>query len=203
MNIIKNHLTEDQYFRDEHKKRQIYIHHTAGGPSAVNTIHGWQFNKERIGTAYVIDGSGAIYEAFEPKYWAYHLGLKTSNNYALNMSSIGIEVCNWGQLIFRDGKFWNYINKEVPKEQVEELSSAYRGFQYYHKYNDAQLKSLKELLVSLCNNFNISKGYHSSMFDINQDALNGEAGIWTHTSVRTDKVDCSPQKNLIQMLSSI
>lgn len=196
-------LKDAQYFKEKQFKNQIVIHHTAGSGKAANVIHGWDFNAERVGTAYVIDASGEVVKAFEPEYWAYHLGLKSISNSQLNKNSIGIEICNWGQLIKKsDGKYYNYINKEVPESEVVQIAK-FRGFEYYHKYNDAQIESLRKLLLELAAKFAIPLDYNSDMWDISQNALSGKKGIYTHVSYRSDKNDCSPQFNLIQMLKSL
>ena len=194
-------LTKDQFFDEKCVKTQIVLHHTASGPSAQNVIHGWQYNADKIGTAFVIDGSGEIYKAFEEDRWAYHLGLKASNNMRLQQGSIGIEICNWGQLILKDGKYLNYINKEVPASEVVELD--YRGFKYYHAYTDAQIDSVKNLLIVLCEKYGIPKTHFEIMFDVNTSALSGTPGIWAHTSYRTDKVDINPQPKIIEMLKNL
>lgn len=195
-------LKDNQYFKEKTFKNQIVLHHTAGGGNAENVIHGWDFNVEKIATAYLIDGKGIVVKAFEPEYWAYHLGLKTSNNLPLNKASIGIEICNWGQLIKKGEKYFNYINKEVPENEVVQISK-FRGFEYYHKYNDLQIESLKKLLLELCTKFSIDKKYNSDMWDICQRAFMGVNGIFTHVSYRNDKNDCSPQFNLIEMLKQL
>lgn len=196
-------LKDNQYFKEKQFKNQIVIHHTAGSGKAANVIHGWDFNAERVGTAYVIDVSGEVVKAFEPEYWAYHLGLKSISNSQLNKNSIGIEICNWGQLIKKsDGKYYNYINKEVPESEVVQIAK-FRGFEYYHKYNDAQIESLRKLILELAAKFAIPLDYNSDMWDISQNALAGKKGIYTHVSYRSDKNDCSPQFNLIQMLKSL
>jgi len=195
-------LTDNQYFKEKQFKNQIVIHHTAGGGNAVNVIHGWNFNPERVGTAFVIDGKGEVFKAFEPEYWAYHLGLKSGNNLTLNKGSIGIEICNWGQLLLKDGKYYNYVNKEVPSNEVIKLPK-FRGFEYYHAYNDLQLASLKELLNYLCDKFSIDKKYKSDMWDISANALLGKNGIYTHVSYRADKNDCTPQPKLIDLLKTL
>ena len=200
--MINNIIDSKQYFKEVQIKRQIVIHHTAGGNSAVNTIHGWTFTPEKVGTAFVIDGKGNIYKAFEPEHWAYHLGLKTTSNLALNKASIGIEMCNWGQLILKEGKYYNYINKEVPESEVVQIAK-FRGFEYYHKYNDAQIESLRKLILELAAKFAIPLDYNSDMWDISQNALAGKKGIYTHVSYRSDKNDCSPQFNLINMLKGL
>ena len=195
-------INENQYFKEKQFKNQIVIHHTAGGSNADNVMHGWNFNVDRVATAYLIDGLGVVKQAFEPEYWAYHLGLKSGNNLSLNKGSIGIEVCNWGQLIKKGDKYYNYINKEVPESEVVFLKK-FRGFEYYHKYNDLQLASLKKLLNELCAKFAINKKYNSDMWDISPNALKGVNGIYTHVSYRSDKNDMSPQINLIEMLKTL
>lgn len=212
MNIIKNYIDETQYYREEIPKKTIVIHHTAGGSNPINVIHGWNFNPERVATSYIIAGKedktksykeGDIFETFEPKYWAHHLGCKITNNAQINKQSIGIEICNWGQLIKKSDKFYNYINMVIPNEEVEKFTIPYRGFLYYHKYTDVQLNSLRDLLKKLIIDFKIDKTFRAEMFDISQSALNGASGIYTHTSFRADKNDCSPQKNLIEILTAL
>lgn len=201
--MINNLLADNQYFKEKQFKNQIVIHHTAGGSSAINTIHGWNFNPEKVGTAFVIDGKGEVYKAFEPEFWAYHLGLKSISNTQLNKNSIGIEICNWGQLILKDGKYLNYVNKEVPTDQVIHIPNKFKGFEYFHKYNDAQLDSLKNLLLELSAKFGINKAYNSDMWAVSHNAMSGVNGIYTHVSYRLDKADCVPQFNLIEMLKNL
>jgi len=45
--------------------------------------------------------------------------------------------------------------------------------------------------------------YNGNMWDVNEDALNGEPGVWTHVSYRSDKSDCHPQPELIDVLKSL
>ena len=40
-------------------------------------------------------------------------------------------------------------------------------------------------------------------FEFNPLTFNGYPGVWTHTNIRTDKTDCSPQPNMITMLKSL
>lgn len=202
MTIIENILDDNQYFKAKYPKKQIVIHHTAGSGNAKNVIHGWNFNQVEVGTAFVIDSEGIVFKAFDPDFWAYHLGLKTPNNVPLNRGSVGIEVCNWGQLIKKDGKFLNYINKEVPADQVVQIEK-FRGFEYYHKYNSKQIESLRQLLLMLGEKYNIDLSYNQDIFGICQRALNGDNGLFTHVSYREDKNDMSPQPDLINMLKTL
>lgn len=200
--MTNNFLDDSQYFKEKTLKKQIVLHHTAGAGNAVNVIHGWNFNPEKVATAFVIDIKGEVFKAFEPDFWAYHLGLKTNNNVTLNKGSIGIEVCNWGQLIKKGDKYYNYVNGEVPEIEVVQITK-FRGFEYYHKYNDLQIESLRKLVLELCAKYAINKQYNGDMWDISNNALNGVNGIYTHVSYRTDKNDMSPQINMIEMLKNL
>jgi hypothetical protein len=41
------------------------------------------------------------------------------------------------------------------------------------------------------------------MWEVSKEALKSVPGIWSHTSVRSDKSDCHPQLELIAMLKSL
>lgn len=225
--INQNELTPDQYKKEDCSalKRQVVIHHTAGGSSPKNVIHGWQSDPEDVATAFVIAGKptskdthkdGEIFQAFGSKYWAYHIAFSKKTNKVpvkyhnftheekIARASIGIEIANWGQLTKQpDGTFKTYVGTTVPSDEVITFQNKYRGYEYYYAYTDAQLASLKDLIIYLCDKYNISKKFNTDMFDINLRALDGENGIFTHTSYRSDKNDCFPQPKLIKMLQEI
>lgn len=216
MNIKNIEFSASQYYAEEHPKKQIYIHHTAGNSNAEMVFKGWEGNPERIATCVAISGKGKttidgqIIQGFSSKYWAYHLGLKqdTFTKYgakyqSLDKISIGIEICNWGQLTLKDGKFYNYVNREVPADEVCELATPYKGYKYYHNYTDAQIQSTKELLLLWKEKYNIPLTYNEDIWDITPRALKGEAGVFTHNSVRKDKVDIYPHPKMIEMLKSL
>lgn len=215
MNIINYPLNAGQYNSVETIKKQIYLHHTAGNESGFGVVNWWNTNADRIATSYVITGKvtptkekdGDVIQCFDDKFWAYHLGLQqsvfTTNNipYApLDKTSIGIEVCNWGQLTKKGSKYYNYVNKEVA--DVIELPKAYKGYKYWHNYTDAQLNAIKELLLQLGKKHNISLKYNEDIWAISKRALMGVSGVFTHNSVRTDKVDVYPHPKLIEILQS-
>jgi len=220
-------LDDEEYYHDIVPKKTIYLHHTAGGHRPDWTIGGWERDTTRIGavrhvaTAFLIggksirDGSqdwdGKILECLPPEKWAHHLGTNARNNRNLNKESIGIEICNYGQVDVRDGVYFNYVNNIVAAEDVIDLGYFHRGFRYYHAYTDAQIESTRKLVLDLGNRFNIdvSKGMKSilnangDVFALNKKALAGDEGIWTHTNVRKDKNDLSPQPKMINMLSQL
>ena len=219
MKLTQTPFSSNQYIVEEHPKVQIYIHHTAGNADPFAVFKGWESNTERIATCVTVGGKpgknttwqdGEVAQGFSSKYWAYHLGLKESTfqKYgvpykSLDKISIGIEICNWGQLTLKDGKFYNYVNKEVAKEDVCELDKPHRGYKYYHNYTDAQIAATKDLLILWRDRYGIPLTYNEDIWDITTRALKGEKGVFTHNSVRTDKVDVYPHPKLVEMLKSL
>ena len=201
-NLIQFTLTKAQYYPEVFPKKQIVLHHTVSGPNAKNVISGWGYTPVRVATAFVSDGDGIIYQCFSSAHWAHHLGTHNRNNTQLNQQSIGIEICNWGALIEKGGRYFSTFNREVPKEEVIDYGMQWRGHRYFHKYKDEQLESLKTLLEYLCEKYTIPNTYQPDMWKLNTQAMNGTPGIWTHVSFRADKSDCHPQLSLIKMLKS-
>lgn len=216
MNLKQYEFPVSQYMQEEHPKKQIYLHHTAGNASAEGVFRGWMANEEKIATCVAISGKskdtvdGQIIQGFSSKKWAYHLGLKAetfaSNQVpyiSLDKLSIGIEICNWGQLSLRDGKYYTYVNSIVPADEVCVLEKPYKGYRYFHNYTDAQIESTKQLLILWKEKYNIPLTYNEDIWDITKRALKGEPGVYTHNSVRKDKVDIYPHPKMIAMLKSL
>ncbi len=217
--IAQYDFPESQFIEEEHEKSQIYLHHTAGNADPFGTFRFWESNKERIATCIVIGGKprksdkfvdGQIVQGYSSRHWAYHLGLKESTFYnfklpyiSLDRISIGIEICNWGQLTLKAGKFYNYVNKVVPDTEVIELSTPHRKYKYFHNYTAAQIASVEKLLRYWGARYDIPLTYNEDIFDICPRALQGDAGVFTHNSVRYDKVDIYPHPDLVSMLKSL
>jgi len=208
--IVQERLDSNQYNHEEHPKRQIYLHHTAGGPSATNVAKFFNSQPGRVATAFIIGAKGTIVQCFSSKHWAYHLGLNQEvfteagvSYQSLDKISIGIEICNYGPLTKRNGYYYNYLNARVDYTEVEFLDKKYKGHIYWQKYTDAQIESTRQLLVYLCDQYNIPRDYFATIFDIDKRALKGESGIFTHNSVRKDKSDIYPCPRMITMLKAL
>lgn len=208
--IVQKRLSNDQFFQDLHPKKQIYLHHTAGGPNAVSVANYFQQKEGRVATAFVIGADGTIVQLFSSKHWAYHLGLKPEvfaekgvDYKSLDKISIGIEICNYGPLAKKNGYFYNYVGGKVDRSQITELKSKYKGHIWWQKYTDEQIESTRQLLVYLCDTYGISKEYADVIFDIDKRALKGENGVFTHNSVRHDKSDIYPCPRMIEMLKNL
>jgi len=213
-------MKESQYMKEETKKLQIVLHHTAGNSSGPATIKMWDADdRGRVATCVTISGKGLskdtfdgeICQAFSSKFWGYHLGIKPDVFRAkgvlyqrLDKLAIGIEICNWGPLEKRGDRYFNYVNREVPLDQVCELEVPYKNHKYYHTYTDAQIESVRQLLVYWSEVHGIPLDYREKdMWDVSVPALRGVAGVYSHNSYRRDKSDISPQPKMIAMLKSL
>lgn len=209
-------FSASNYYADAFEKKQIYLHHTAGNYNGELVFKGWASNQERIATCVTISGKGTsaidgeIIQGFKSEYWAYHLGVKKEvfgqigiPYIALDKYSIGIEICNWGQLTLKDGKFYNYVNKEIPSSEVCELETEFKGHKYFHAYTDAQIESVRQLLLVFKEKYSIPLTYNEDIWEVTKRAFKGEPGVYTHNSVRKDKVDIAPQPKIVEMLKNL
>ena len=81
--------------------------------------------------------------------------------------------------------------------------SRFRGFKYWHKYTDAQIEAVVDLLKLWEKRYGIDISYNEDIWDVTPRALSGENGVFTHCSVRKDKFDVFPQPELIEALKSL
>jgi len=209
---------ENQYFHEEYQKKQICLHHTVSGNGVTGDIQTWEDDPTVVATAMIIDRDGTPYQLFSSKYWAWHLGIGSKLR---DSQSIGIEIDNWGWLIPGDGTTKTFGN---PQKQVNTIIGKYytyygypvdvpmqyypngfRGYNYYEKYTNEQIQTVGELLLFWKQKYSIPLVYHEKMWDISQDALSGEPGVWAHVSYRpaNAKTDLHPQPEVIEMLKTV
>lgn len=223
LRVYRRHLKPSEYVSDDPTSKQyIFIHHTAGSEDPFATAYYWNNDSRgRIGTHFIIGGKGTngnsryngeVVECIPSNAYAWHLGDNGSHH--MHTHSISIELTNWGWLKEKNGVFYNYLDKQVPEDQVVDLCYEFRGYRHYHKYTDEQLDSLRLLLEHLSEEHDISlqDGLYNMIkqhggadaFEYHDKVYNGETkGLLTHTNVRTDKFDCSPQPNLIDLIEKV
>jgi hypothetical protein len=205
------------YVPQETKKTQIYLHHTAGQGTARQVIRGtWATSKFTypIGTHYIIEANGHTEYVFDEKYWSHHLAKGK-----LERSSISVELMSYGTLKLKDGKYYawpaKYSNTVIAADQVTQPVGKdgkiirYRGYDYFQRYTDAQIKALETLFNQWKQKYpDINwKFNYDEMFPptgvTSSIAESGASGVYSHNSVRTDKIDIFPQKELIDMLKRV
>jgi N-acetyl-anhydromuramyl-L-alanine amidase AmpD len=192
MNIDRSmRLPDDQYYQDQLKKSQIYLHHTVGG-SAKSTFEWWKKDPLHIGCAYIVDRDGTIFEVFEPNCWCHHLGLDHHENKSLNEHSIGIEIASEGALKMVSEKLFAFDGKMLVHDSFVKLEQEWRGYQYFDAYEESQIASVIELVNYLCDRFGVPRELPAgdkTRFDM---SLIGFSGVLSHCNVRSDKTDVHP-----------
>lgn len=214
--IIQVDFPDDQYYKAETEKTQIVIHHTVSGVGADGDLRHWLGSRARVATHIIIGRKGEIYQCYSSKYWGHHLGVKTRylqmvgftedygiRNKILNQGSIGIELDNWGGLTEKEGKFYTWTGKIIPRNQVEQYPDGFRGHYAFEKYTKPQLTAMANLLKFWHDRYDIPLRYHKDMWDISKKALAGTPGVWAHVSYRPDKSDPHPDPLLIKTLKSL
>jgi len=211
-------FADDQFFKEEYQKTQIVLHHTVSGNGVDGDISSWEADPKRVATCIIVDRAGTPWQLFSSKYWAGHLG---AGNLWLDRHSIGIEIDNWGWLIQGDGttKMFGYPPKPIKTElgryytyygnsvatSIQYYPEGFRGYKYYEKYTNDQIRTVGELILYWKMRYNIPLTYNSKMWDVSPDALGGKPGIWAHVSYRptSQKTDIHPQPEMIKMLKTL
>ncbi len=194
-------LPAQEFFPPSGPKTGIAIHHTVGG-SAESTVRWWLADEQMVGTAFIIDHDGTVYEVFDPAGWAWQFGLKwpPSQKIKFERRFIGIEIASEGGLIESNGKLYAFDRvspkTEKPSSEAFDYGSLYRSYRYFDKYEDAQVAALLELINDLCERLQIKRQVPDRFFDYYGDALADFEGIIGHTMVRQDKTDPAPVQAL-------
>jgi len=214
MNINYRPLPTNQYNVGNTKKEVIILHHTAGR-TIDDALNHWKGNTEKVATHFIIGRDGEVVQCMPDGSWAYALGIETKtfpSRLDWESKSFQIEICAFGWLQEKNGKYYSYTGQEIPANEVCVVN--YRGYKAYHKYTDAQLNSLRELLQHLSQKFdipllvgnvnNFCDNLVSSISKYSPSQVRAQAKtIFTHTNFRADKTDCFPQPELLAMLQNL
>jgi N-acetyl-anhydromuramyl-L-alanine amidase AmpD len=197
-------LPTTQYFPQTTEKRTIVLHHTVGG-SARSTYKWWCTDRQaatgeerRVGTAYLVERDGTIYEVFPPECWAYHIGLGDG---PLERRTIGIELCSEGGLVRRVDDLWGIGQSLGPVDKLFESGRAYhipqgwRGFTWFDHYDEPQIQATCQLVRWLCQQFHIPSAMPRAtewLSPANPKRWAEFAGVIHHALLRSDKSDLHP-----------
>jgi hypothetical protein len=207
-------LPDSEYFAEPQAKSGIALHHTVCD-SARTTMKLWRRDQtpggspKKIATAYVVERDGTVYEAFDPECWAWQFGLSWRDHLRIPFEKrfIGIEISSEGGLMeYRDHLY--AFEKVSPltrklKEEALECDTPYRGYQWFDRYETAQLASVARLVDELCARFAIPRVYPEKPFLYYGNALASFEGVIGHAMVRADKSDPAPDPRLWQTLRDV
>lgn len=203
VNQKKFRMPVSMFMNEEQRKDLIVLHYTAGG-SARSAFDTWLQAANRVATAYIVDLDGTIYELFDPKCWAFHLGLTgtAAAGHKHHRRSIGIEIVNVGvlkpsktnaeQLNWWPGDFGTKFCLKTESEKY--IKRSFRGFDFHAAFPEAQIAQTCALVRHLCDRFDIPKQIPKAAkreeFDL--PFATGFSGVISHQSFRKDKFDVGP-----------
>lgn len=198
-------LPDGQYVATATPKNLIVLHFTAG-TTAKSAFTTWVSDPQRIATAYIVDSDGVVYETFDPKYWAYALGIKGEMGPAFEKRAIQIEIANVGPLKLRDQKLCWWPNDFNARwcdvsETQRYVKRTFRGYDYYAAFPDEQFLSVCALVKQLCETFNIPKRIPPAdrIMETDLNWFASYSGIASHQNVRPDKFDTGPAFNWAEL----
>jgi N-acetyl-anhydromuramyl-L-alanine amidase AmpD len=197
-------LPQSEYFNAPQKKDLIILHHTVGG-SAKSTFDYWRTDPEHIGTAYIIERDGTIYEVFPPECWAYHLGLKIGPMGVVDKRSIGIEIASEGALLEREGKYYAFgrmTEQTAFTGAVFDNKTVWRDYRYFAQYTPAAIASACQLVDKLLTQFSIPRQTPLNRTECDLAAYRHYKGVLTHCQLRSDKTDVHPGFAWDQLIAS-
>jgi N-acetyl-anhydromuramyl-L-alanine amidase AmpD len=203
--IIIIDFPKDQYYQEECHKKTIILHHTASGRGVEGDYRSWLVTTEHVATSHLIGWDGKVYQLYNSKFWAHHIGSTTANNRELNQQAIGIEIDSWGGLTYDIDKkvFKSYTGQVVAPENVIEYPKSFRGYRFFEKYTPVQIEAVRKLMLFWGHAYGIDLTYNPDMWDMCDRAIQVAPGVWTHVTYRKDKSDLHPQPEMIAMLQSL
>src|SRR5258707_1879369 len=205
MNISTDlRLPSGEFYLAKQPKDLIVLHHTVGG-SAKSTFDYWRTDPQHIGTAYIVERDGTIFEVFPPECWAYHLGLKIGPAGVVDKRSIGIEIASEGALLERDGKDYSFgrmTEQTAFTGAVFDNKTVWRDYRYFAQYGPAAIASVCQLVDKLLTQFSIPRQTPLNHSECDLAGYRNFKGVLTHCQLRTDKTDVHPGFPWNRLISS-
>lgn len=194
MNIIQVKNFKN-FVNQQTVKNKIIIHGTASG-NAQGSIQ-WLSGQagKNVSVHFVIDKNGDIYQLVPEKYFSYNAG---ANFRKISQTSFSIEIVNWLNLQFINGKYYSWTKKQIDPLQVK-IIEPWRNATAFQAITPQQHLALQDLLKYLCQKYNIKKKLYRE-YDPNAGFNKNEFnGILFHSSFHPSKMDFPP--NLIPKIS--
>ncbi len=174
------------------RKEAVVLHFTAGS-SVAGAVATWKQNfaekKWALGTPYIVDRDGTVYEVFDPQKWAYHLAAGQVNE----KRTVGIEIVNWGALSANGSDYSPWV-KSVKIDPSDVGLGLYRGLKFWQRFPEAQIVAVNALVKSLCQRFDIPRVIPASDWRgiYAPPKASIFRGVMDHSNFREDKTDIGP-----------
>lgn len=201
-------LPEKHYYQQETEKTQIVLHFTVSD-EVEDAYQWWQMRNDgngTVATSYVVGKeleapgqTSLVCQFFDPKYWAWHLGVGSK----WEKHAIGIEIVNEGPLMRKgDSLYWPWGN-DWPVEYCD-LSETHKyvhhpavvngeAVEYWALFPEEQCLNVFRLVRHLRDQFDLPNFIMNDPMEFEgRDAMFDIKGICSHANFRKDKFDIGP-----------
>lgn len=183
-------LPETNYYKKEYIKTQIVIGHT--GRTGMKHFDGWvnrRNNKYKSTANFTVDTDGEIYEHFNPKYYSDFIGVEQDkSNISITMVNIG-----WLEYNIIDNSYIDWLGHIYSKD-TPIIERQWRDHKYWSVYTEKQTNSLRDLVIKICDDFNIEKKcIGNCVYNEDVDIFNG---VTFRSNYQQQITDVSPAFNM-------
>lgn len=189
-------LTEFKPVGNNKTKKQILLTHTSR--TIRDYITGLKHRRNggyKKLPHYVISREGEILQVIPPTTYSQYLETASLNKRTIIIS---LENLGWLKKNPLQGGYINWIGN-IYKDKVYERK--WRGYFFWQPYTDQQMESLTQLIVKLCEDFNIPKT--AIGHNVKIDKVENFSGIATYSNYFKERTDLSPAFNFEKLVKNI
>jgi N-acetyl-anhydromuramyl-L-alanine amidase AmpD len=150
----------------------------------VNSLKYRYNNKNPFIPNYIVKKSGEILQVLEPEGYSKFLEIENIDHNAI---IICLENLGWLKKNTLDDSYSNWIGDIYRKKVFEKK---WRDYFFWDKYEEEQVKSVSQLILKLCDKFNIPKKSIGS--NVKMDGSEFFEGIITRSNLETNHKDVNP-----------
>lgn len=166
-------------------KKQIILTHTSRVLNDYISSLKYRYNgKNKKLPHYIIDRNGRIFNIIPPSTYSEFF-----DNKKLNKNSIIINLENLGWLRKNPltNGFINWIGNTYSDNIFEKK---WRGYFFWQPYTEKQVEALSELVIYLCDDFNIPKNCIGH--NVKVDKIENYNGVFTKSNYDKESTDLNP-----------
>lgn len=189
-------LTEFKPVGNNKTKKQILLTHTSR--TIRDYITGLKHRRNggyKKLPHYVISREGEILQVIPPTTYSQYLETASLNKRTIIIS---LENLGWLKKNPLQGGYINWIGN-IYKDKVYERK--WRGYFFWQPYTDQQMESLTQLIIKLCEDFNIPKT--AIGHNVKIDKVENFSGIATYSNYFKERTDLSPAFNFEKLVKNI
>lgn len=183
----KYKLPDSNYYPEVYDKTQVIVGHTYRNDMQHYGSWLYRLNGNYKKTAtFTINKEGKVFQHYDPKYYSNFV----DNQQDKASISIVLENIGWFKKDSMIERYVDWLGHNYKRQPDEVLMKRWRNHTYWDKYPQVQLDSLKELVVKMCDEYNIPKKFIGhNVYDENIDLFKG---ITFRSNYYQESTDVSP-----------